>query len=135
MNYLLSIKSKFLRLSGIEKIIITLISIVVFFLVFFALDSSLGKLVTERGKVESKRYTAPYVTFQTSNVNNVTTTIPVQHPATYKVNISTGEGIIGCSTYETQYHKSSKGDRVQITYSVGWITDGRYCKSFNTNKT
>lgn len=134
MKYINTMKTSFLRLSNIERWIVVVILSILSLLVFYGLDSTLGDIKSENGVIYSKKYTAAYTTMQVSTINNVTTTTPVFHPEEFHVSIDVYGHLLRCRTYENQYHKSGNGDKVIITYSEGWITDGKYCKSFGIDK-
>ncbi|MBP7634340.1 hypothetical protein KBA41_09210 [Candidatus Ozemobacteraceae bacterium] len=92
-------------------------------MLFVLLDRVVGKTSIERGFVTNK-------TFQTSttrkNHRNQTKT-------TYYLDVNTSSsGFLHQAVGKSDYDRFSKGDQVEMTYTIGGITGSRYFKGIRT---
>lgn len=89
-------------------------------MLFFFLDRMVGKSAVEQGFVTNK--TVKTSTTRKNNRNQTKTTYYLD------VNTSTS-GFLHQAVDKSDYDRLSKGDPVEMTYTIGGITSSRYFKS------
>ncbi|HOT28447.1 MAG TPA: hypothetical protein PLU72_09670 [Candidatus Ozemobacteraceae bacterium] len=89
-------------------------------MLFFVFDRMVGKSAVERGFVTNK-------TFKTSTVRKNNRN---QTKTTYYLDVDTStSGFLHQAVGKSDYDRFSKGDQVEMTYTIGGVTGTRYFKA------